>query len=146
MLAIHLTYNVYFHPLSRFNGPFLWRAFRFPFIKELVTGTLPHRIWGFHEHYGSFVRVAPDELSIIDPAAWRDVYPSNFDRAPQYSNKPPGKAAENLISANHFDHVPFRKVLAPAFSDKSISKFEGVIASYIDLLISDMDQRVEIEE
>ena len=60
------VYNVYFHPLAKYDGPRLWTAFRFPFIKALVSGTLPHQVRDFHDRFGRVVRVAPDELSFID--------------------------------------------------------------------------------
>lgn len=126
---------MFFHPLSSFKGPLLWRVFRFPFIKALVGGNLPHQVRSLHEKYGPVVRVGPDELSFTDPAAWKDIYAKGFLRAPQYSNKPPGKDAENLISANEFDHARFRKVLAPAFAEKSIHEHEQIIIDRINLLI-----------
>ena len=113
----------------------LWTAFRLPFIKALVSGTLPHRIKGLHEKFGEVVRVAPDELSFTDPAAWRDIYPRNFLRPHEYKDKPPGKAAENLISASEPDHARFRRIMAPAFSEKSVCEQEVMITKHVNLLI-----------
>lgn len=101
----------------------------------LIRGSLPHRIRGIHHKYGSIVRVAPDEVSFTDPAAWRDIHAGNFARAPQYSNKPPGKDAENLISANESDHTRFRKVLAPAFAEKSMNDWEKAIQGHVTQLV-----------
>ncbi|KAL8917286.1 MAG: hypothetical protein Q9172_005912 [Xanthocarpia lactea] len=110
-----------------------------------MNGTLPHQVREFHEKYGSFVRVGPNELSITDPAAWRDIYANNFQRAPQYSNRPPGKDAENFISANQSDHARFRKVLSPAFSDKSIHEYERVIVKYTDTLIREIHKTKDMK-
>lgn len=101
----------------------------------MVTGVLPHQVKSFHERFGEVVRVAPDELSFTDPAAWRDIYPQNFLRPYEYKDKPPGKAAENLISASEADHARFRKILAPAFSEKSVYEQEAMIKGHVDLLI-----------
>lgn len=111
----------------------------------MISGDLPHRIKSLHEQYGHVVRVGPDELSFIDPAAWRDIHSKNFLRAPQYSNKPPGKDAENLVSANEYDHARFRKVLAPAFSEKSIQEQAHVIEGHINLLIHKFHQMIADE-
>jgi len=100
----------------------------------MVSGALPHRIKEFHEQYGSVVRVAPDELSFTDPTAWRDIYPQNFVRPREYKDKPPGKNAENLISANELDHARFRKLLAPGFSEKSVYQQEAMVIGHVDLL------------
>ena len=117
-----------------------WTAFRFPFVTSLVRGTLPHRVKSFHDHYGPVVRVAPDELSFTDPAAWRDIYPQNFLRPYEYKDKPPGKAAENLISASEPDHARFRRILAPAFSEKSIHEQEAMVKGHVDLLIQKLSE------
>ena len=137
-----MVHRIFFHPLSKFKGPFLWKTFRFPFILALVGGDLPHQIKRLHDRYGSVVRVGPNELSFTDPAAWRDIHSRNFARASQYSNRPPGKDAENLISANQSDHTRFRKVLGPAFSEKSIQEQSHVIDSSINLLMQKFHQMI----
>lgn len=81
----------------------------------MVGGSLPHHVKSLHERYGRVVRVAPNELSFTDPAAWRDIYTKGFLRPYEYKDKPPGKDAENLISADELTHQRFRRVLAPAF-------------------------------
>ena len=84
----------------------------------MVRGELPHRVKQLHEQYGEVVRVAPRELSIIDPAAWKDIYQNpNLYRPAIWRGKPPGADGDNLISASEADHSRFRKVLFPAFSD-----------------------------
>jgi cytochrome P450 len=111
----------------------------------MITGGLPHRVKVLHEKYGPIVRVAPDELSFTDPAAWRDIYPQNFVRPYEYKDKPPGKAAENLISASEPDHARFRKILAPAFSEKSIHEQETMIQGHVDLLICKLHEAINNE-
>lgn len=69
-----LIYNLYFHPLSKFPGPFLARTSRAFFIRSTWNGTLHFDVKELHDRYGSVVRIAPDELSFIDPAAWKDIY------------------------------------------------------------------------
>ncbi|KAI9882065.1 MAG: hypothetical protein M1823_006199 [Watsoniomyces obsoletus] len=143
-----IVYNLYFHPLARYPGPTLWAAFRTPFVRALVSGVLPFRIKEFHDRYGPIVRVAPDELSFIDPTAWHDIYSSRpghqpFVRPTVWKNKLPGKDADSLISAPEADHARFRRVLGPAFSEKAIRAQEPLIRSYIDLLIDRLMSQVQ---
>lgn len=142
---VRVIYNIVLHPLAKYDGPLSWRALRFPFVKTMVSGDLPHRIKRLHEQYGPIVRVAPDELSFTDPAAWRDIYPQNFLRPREYKDKPPGKAAENLISASEPDHDRFRKILAPAFSEKSVYEQEAMTKGHIDLLIRKLHQMIDTD-
>lgn len=109
----------------------------------MVSGALPHRVQKIHDHYGEIVRVAPNELSFTNPAAWRDIHTKNFQRPREYKDKPPGKNAENLISADESDHTRFRKILAPAFSEKSIQEQQPVIMSYINLFIQKLHEAIE---
>ena len=109
----------------------------------MISGDLPHDIKSIHEHYGAIVRVGPDELSFTDPTAWKDIYTKDFLRPYTHRDKPPGKDAENLISASETDHHRFRKVLAPAFV-QSLEQ-EAVVQSYVNLLISKLRQAAEID-
>ncbi|MCJ1393165.1 hypothetical protein MMC18_006037 [Xylographa bjoerkii] len=145
-ILVYTVYNLFFHPLARFKGPLLWRAFRLPFIATMINGRLPHRVKELHEQYGEVVRVGPDELSFTNPAVWRDVYPKNFVRAPQYKDKVPGKDADSLISASEADHARFRKILAPAFSEKATSLQEPYVKLYVDKLISKLHGEMGMEK
>ena len=70
--AAIFVYNIFFHPLAGYHGPLLRRAFRFPFIKVMVSGALPHRVKNIHDQYGEVVRVAPNEFSFTNPASWQE--------------------------------------------------------------------------
>lgn len=109
----------------------------------MIAGDLPHNIKSIHERYGPIVRVGPDELSFTDPTAWKDIYTKDFLRPYTHRDKPPGKDAENLISASEADHHRFRKVLAPAFVQTL--EQEAVVQSYVNLLISKLRQIAEID-
>ena len=110
----------------------------------MVRGELPHRMKQLHEQYGEVVRVAPRELSIIDPVAWKDIYQNpNLYRPAIWRGKPPGADGDNLISASEADHSRFRKVLFPAFSDQAVRKQEPIIKGYVDLLMRQLHDEVK---
>lgn len=140
-----VLYYLRLHPLSKFPGPPLWAAFRFPFLYTmLVNGDLPYRIKGYHDRYGSVVRIGPDELSFIEPEAWKDIYMSRrFLRPRQWGQRPPGVEAHNLISAPLADHTRFRKALASAFSAKANKLQEPLITSHVHLLLNTLDQMID---
>ncbi|BCR97993.1 cytochrome P450 [Aspergillus luchuensis] len=148
LLILYLTtliiYNLFLHPLARYPGPTLWRAFRSPFILTNISGQLPHRIHDFHTQYGDIVRVAPDELSFIDPRAWRKIYTSDreFVRPHQYKDQPPGKTAPNLIACSEAEHARLRKNLAPGFSEEFTALQEPILQKYIDALFAKLDAKV----
>lgn len=137
-----VVYNIWLHPLSKYPGPLLWRAFRLPFLFSLVQGRLPHDIKDLHEQYSDIVRLAPDELSFIDPAAWRDIYPKNFLRPYEYKDQPPGKTASNLIACTEDEHARFRRILASAFSERYTAAQEPFVNAYVEKLISKLNARI----
>ncbi|KAJ5901202.1 hypothetical protein N7504_007195 [Penicillium tannophilum] len=104
-----------------------------------MRGNLPHKIKRLHEQYGDIVRVAPDELSFINPDAWRDIYSKGreFVRPDEYKDQPPGKTAANLIACSESEHARLRKILAPGFSEKyAISKVD--VVEWINYLAFDV--------
>ncbi|KAF8863522.1 cytochrome P450 [Acephala macrosclerotiorum] len=137
-------YNLYFHPLSKFPGPKLWAAFQFPYLQAMLGGRVPFQIKALHDIHGTIVRISPNEVSIIDPEAWKEIYTNKeFIRPPQYRERPPGVEAHSLISAGVADHARFRKAIAPAFSEKAVKLQEPIITQYIDLLVQKPKKKVE---
>lgn len=70
----YIVYQVYFHPLARFPGPFLaavtdlWQVHQFLTLKE------PYNLKELHAKYGQFVRYGPDKLSITAEDAVPIIY------------------------------------------------------------------------
>jgi cytochrome P450 len=140
--ATKIIYNVYFHPLARYNGPFLWCAFQFPSLVVMLGGRLPYRIKQLHDQYGPIVRIGPNELSLTDEHAWKDIFlRRDFLRPPQWGARPPGVDAHNLISAPADVHARFRKAFAPAFSEKALSGYEPLIREYFDKLLARLESK-----
>jgi cytochrome P450 len=133
-------YNVYFHPLARYKGPLLWRAFQFPSLAGMLAGNLPFRVKQLHDQYGPIVRIGPNELSFTDERAWKDIFQRrDFLRPPQWGARPPGVEAHNFISAPADVHGRLRKAFAPAFSDKALLGYEPLIRMYFDKLLARLD-------
>ena len=144
-MASYSIYKVLCHPLSNFPGPRLWGWSRLPFIFSLTTGTLQTRIKDFHEKYGPVVRVAPDELSFIDPAAWRDLYTTGnghkgFPKTKVMSAEPDFVA---ITDANDTDHTRIRKLLQNAFSVQAVRDREHILQKYIGLLMRRLREQAE---
>ena len=52
-----IVYDLCLHPLSKYKGPLLWSAFRFPSINSMISGDLSHRVKNTHEDHSEVVRV-----------------------------------------------------------------------------------------
>lgn len=70
----YVVYQVYFHPLARFPGPFLasvtdlWQVYQFLTLRQ------PYNLTELHAKYGQFVRYGPDKLSITSEDAIPSIY------------------------------------------------------------------------
>ncbi|KAL8665270.1 MAG: hypothetical protein Q9168_007733 [Polycauliona sp. 1 TL-2023] len=85
--VIKVIYNLRFHPLARFPGPTLWAVSRIPYALTLLKGDLTQRTKELHDRYGHVVRLAPNELSFVDPQAWQDIYTHRHGR-PNFPKNP----------------------------------------------------------
>lgn len=75
----YVFYNVCMHPLRDIPGPFLWRAFDFPYVRSSIQGFSHKDLLRFHEKYGPVVRVGPNEISHTTGLVWKDVWGHNKD-------------------------------------------------------------------
>uniref|UniRef100_A0A0B7JUQ6 Uncharacterized protein n=1 Tax=Bionectria ochroleuca TaxID=29856 RepID=A0A0B7JUQ6_BIOOC len=139
-LLLIAIYRLYFHPLSKYPGPFLNRISPLPLSIALLRGRLPFYVKHIHDRYGPVVRLTPTELSFNSERSWKDIYGSrpghaNFHKDPIHVGSVqavPG--AVTITMANDADHARQRRALSHAFSTKALLEQESLITSYIDAL------------
>lgn len=68
-----VVYNVYFHPLHSYPGPFLASAFKLYLSYLEMNGTQHIKIKQWHDTYGEVVRIGPNSLSYNSGQAWEDI-------------------------------------------------------------------------
>lgn len=133
------VYNLYFHPLRQYPGPFFWIAF--PWLKNisLIRGKADHAVVALHERLGPVVRTAPNILSFTSLTAWRDIYGTGHAELPKHIFKGSGmEERPNIITANARDHHRFRRALLPAFTNDALARQEPLINSYVEQLINQL--------
>ena len=99
-----------------------------------------------HEKYGEVVRIAPGELSFISETAWKEIYAYHHGRPAwlkaarrlSFPNK-----VEPFLTADDATHTRQRKLLAHAFSEKALKEQEGILLSYVDLLIEKLQGQIK---
>ncbi|KAI1865447.1 uncharacterized protein JN550_008204 [Neoarthrinium moseri] len=139
-LASNMVYNLYFHPLSQFPGPFLMRISRLPYIYRFTRGALPYYMLEIHEKYGEVVRVAPNELAFANPAAWNDIQghrtKGQLEMEKSAAFYKPIKGVEtDIINADREEHGMIRRTLAHGFSEKALRDQQPLIKKYVNLLV-----------
>ena len=96
-----------------------------------------------HQKLGTHVRIAPNHVSISDPAAMNDIYGygAGFLKDAWYD----GGAGEYRHMADarvKTEHQRKRKMLAHVFAQKTIANLEPVISDTITVLVAQIDKSV----
>src|SRR5271154_3873082 len=73
-LFLGAVYRRYFHPLSKYPGPFLASITRWWMVSEIFSGKHEQHIRALHKQYGTIVRISPNEVAISDPQAIKTIY------------------------------------------------------------------------
>lgn len=95
-----------------------------------------------HEQYGDVVRVQPNELSYLQPEAWKDIYGNKPKDEPTYDKEPnflgPDVVGEDglLRVPGKHNHAQIRRFFSPAFSDRAVKEQEHIFHKYTNRLIS----------
>ncbi|KAK4161222.1 hypothetical protein QBC43DRAFT_357986 [Cladorrhinum sp. PSN259] len=141
-------YNLYFHPLSKIPGPRIWSASRLPYVFSQIKGTIIKDSEVLHKKYGPIVRVAPDEVSIARPDVWTDVLQTRqgepqFSKDPRWWDPLPGLPAVGIFGAVEADnHARVRKLISPAFTQRTLVSQEPILQQYSSLLITRLRETV----
>jgi tryprostatin B 6-hydroxylase len=130
-----LVYRAFFHPLSRFPGPFGNKLGNLWFSSQLINADAYKKVYGLHKKYGSFVRVGSSDLSITHPKAVDVIYGkgTKCGRSAFYNADP----LPSMISCrDRTAHDRRRRVWSPAFSDKALRAYAQRTKIYDDQLMS----------
>jgi averantin hydroxylase len=134
-----VIYNLCFHPLRAYPGPKAWAATVWSFVLSQLSGNLAADILELHEKYGPVVRIAPNELSFVDPAACREILAhrqghDEFGKSYFSAIKPPN-GVFGILMANREEHGRLRRLLSHSFSDKGMREQQSHIIYNTDLLV-----------
>ncbi|KAJ5638396.1 hypothetical protein N7490_008275 [Penicillium lividum] len=143
VLAIAI-YRAYFHPLSTYPGPKLAAISSLWYARSHIRGTTPNDILHLHNKYGPIVRIAPEELSYVNPNAWKEIYGHRVAGEPELPKDKKYHAGfgreQSLLNADREYHGELRRMLAYGFSDRALRAQESVIQEYVSLLMTKLEE------
>ncbi|EMF14032.1 cytochrome P450 [Sphaerulina musiva SO2202] len=135
-------YNLFFHKLAKFPGPFLARSSLIWRIYQSQRGLYHLAIQEQHRKYGPVVRVSPNELSFASVESWKAIYGHRSGGAPTPIKSEfydiYGAGFKSLCIGSERDphkHGQMRSMLSAAFSTKSLRDQEYLISSAVDEFI-----------
>ncbi|CRG82736.1 Isotrichodermin C-15 hydroxylase [Talaromyces islandicus] len=153
-LVSQTIYEIYFSPLAKFPGPFLWKISKIPLQSASLNGRVHLKLTAFHDCYGPIVRISPNELAFNSPQAFRDIYGSPTATRTFLKERthylPATNGADHLISAvDNSVHARHRRLLSHAFSDRALREQQDLVTEYVDKLMqklsSSSSQAVDIK-
>ncbi|KAF3045478.1 hypothetical protein E8E12_007001 [Didymella heteroderae] len=123
----------------------------------LTLGPLTFTVWrylatGALLRYGEVVRIAPDELSFVNPDALRDIYghgaKGTQGRVPPkaFSRYPEVVYISMLNEPSDAEHARIRRIFSPAFSERALTEQEPVFVKYADQLVHVLQKKSKEEQ
>ncbi|PNP78706.1 hypothetical protein FNYG_08052 [Fusarium nygamai] len=111
------------------------------------TGYHHRAMHQLHEKYGPVVRIAPNNISFINPQAWKDIYAHKKTRDQEMIKDPEfyvrNPDAPTIVNGNHEEHARYRRLYSPGFSARSLREQEPLIQGYVDMFIRGLSRLCE---
>jgi cytochrome P450 len=150
-----IFYNLFLHPLRRFPGPKLAAITKFQALYYRGVGKAVAWNHELHQKYGPVVRVTPNELSFIQPEAWRDINGHRIGGKPNFTKDATFYGRDfflaegesgGIIRSDDVSHARQRRLISAAFSDKSLREQEPLLRQYVDTLVSKLSEMSKAED
>nr|ACZ55941.1 cytochrome P450 monooxygenase [Fusarium incarnatum] len=143
LVVVVVVYNLFFHPLRHFPGPWLNRITQIPHTLLMLCG-FPHKEHlELHLKYGPVVRIGPNMLSFNHPDAMKDVRGHRKAGEPEHGKDPISVqfAGDNIVGSDRENHTRFRRALAYGFSAQAMLEQEPTFKSYVNQLFQKLHEQ-----
>jgi tryprostatin B 6-hydroxylase len=140
VLGSCLVWRALFNPLNRFPGPWMARISKFYMSYLLRNMDCYYVVADLHAKYGPYVRLGPNDLSIVDPDAMALAYGPNatVTKSEWYDSGAPHHSMHT--AREKAVHDLRRRYWAPAFSDKALRDYEGILQEFNSKLLEKIDE------
>ncbi|KAI5788669.1 cytochrome P450 [Pyronema domesticum] len=136
ILAINIAHTIiktrYFHPLSKFPGPFWASVSRLWITYHNLTGKEHEVLYDLHKKYGPVIRITPTMLMCSDPKMLPVIYHSHADKADHYVTGSFGKTPSVFNIQPHKVHAAARRKIAQPYAFSAIKPMETLVDVRID--------------
>jgi cytochrome P450 len=140
LYASLLIFRIFFNPVNRIPGPFFTRISKFTHVLHNLDARSCENLLRWHEKYGKFVRIGPNDISVTDPDAVQVISGANSKcyKGTWYNQDLPLVSLHT--SRDRAMHDRRRRAWAPAFSDRALRGYEARIKTYNDLLLDNVNK------
>ncbi|KAK8024762.1 cytochrome P450 oxidoreductase [Apiospora arundinis] len=141
-------YNRYFHPLSRFPGPF-WASITSLWYFQTVRLSKAKNVqYALHDKYGDFVRIGPNLLAVCHPDAISTVFGTNakngkaWRKGEFYESFAPHIAGARIDGFSECDdakNAERRRIIAGLYTQGNLLRYEPRVDRIIENFRARMD-------
>ncbi|KAL7273449.1 hypothetical protein RUND412_003704 [Rhizina undulata] len=134
-----IIYRLYFHPLSKYPGPFLAKITSLHALYHAFRGDRHIMTHKAHKKYGPYVRISPNFLTLNTKEGLKEIYGvnKNVQKSHFYTaavGHASNYAANTATEIDKQVHARKRKVLAQAFTDTALRSMEQYVLPTIETL------------
>ncbi|KAL5511139.1 hypothetical protein ACEPAH_4354 [Sanghuangporus vaninii] len=135
------------HPLAKYPGPLSLKISKFVIMYHTSDGKQYVFFKKLHEKYGPFVRVGPNEVSIVDVEAIHPVLGiDGMRRGPLWIiHNRPGTSANIVALRDVKQHHERRKLWNRGFTTASLKELQPAIENRVLELVGELGKRVSLE-
>ncbi|KAJ9611126.1 hypothetical protein H2200_004309 [Cladophialophora chaetospira] len=132
-----VLYRLFFHPLAKYPGPILAKITNWYAVYHAYIGDKHLDTYKAHLKYGTFVRMAPNLVTVNDPTAIKDIYGVNQNvrksifYQPSIDHSGGEKAVSSFNVRDRTLHARKRRILGQAFTESALSGMEEYILPHI---------------
>ncbi|KAJ7065627.1 high nitrogen upregulated cytochrome P450 monooxygenase 2 [Mycena amicta] len=130
------------HPLAHIPGPMMAKVSKLWAVKLVLSGNKARVLKELHDKLGDFVRIGPNEISIVNADAIPSVFGTGgFQKGSFY--EPWSDAtlpSKSLLNLRGDAHANRRRIWNRGMSSESLREFEGILANRLEQLLERLDE------
>ncbi|KAF2861829.1 cytochrome P450 [Piedraia hortae CBS 480.64] len=136
----YILYQNTWHPLASVPGPFLARLTRLWLVKHSWDGDMHTTMIELHKKYGNLVRTGPNEVSVCELAAVKQIYGAGtrFRKSNWYSVFQGHRKFDIFAERDEQIHAAQRRLVSRAYSVEALKDLESEVDSAIGVFLNCM--------
>jgi len=144
VLLAYVVYQTTFHPLAKVPGPFWAKLSRLWMVRRSRDGDMHRRMIALHERLGPLVRTGPNEVSVSDPNAIKQIYGagSRYRKSDWYSVWQGHRKFDLFPERNQRLHGQQKKLVSRPYAMESLKDLEPYVDKTLKGFLSELDQKV----
>ncbi|KAH8723182.1 benzoate 4-monooxygenase cytochrome P450 [Phaeosphaeriaceae sp. PMI808] len=134
-LLSYVIYQVKFHPLAKYPGPFLGKLTNAYAAYHAWKQDIHVDMWRCHQKYGDFVRYGPDRILVNTVSGMKDIYGpgKNVVKSKAY-NAMVHRTPSVLTIRDRKEHSARRRLIGQGMGDAAMRAHEPTIMTHVDNL------------